>query len=79
MQEANLANPTLPPSAQLVGNAFVEQYYQVLHHSPELVYKFYQDSSALSRTDINGNMTTVKTMDVSVLGIYGYGPSSSSL
>ncbi|KAM5570930.1 nuclear transport factor 2 [Rosa sericea] len=63
MQEAKLANPTLPPSAQLVGNAFVEQYYQVLHHSPELVYKFYQDSSALSRTDINGNMTTVKTMD----------------
>ena len=65
MQETKLANPTLPPSAQLVGNAFVEQYYQVLHHSPELVYKFYQDSSALSRTDINGNMTTVKTMDVS--------------
>ncbi|KAK9926133.1 hypothetical protein M0R45_023379 [Rubus argutus] len=63
MQEAKLSNPTLPPSAQLVGNAFVEQYYQVLHHSPELVYKFYQDSSALSRTDINGNMTTVKTMD----------------
>ncbi|XP_050376906.1 nuclear transport factor 2 [Argentina anserina] len=63
MQETKLANPTLPPSAQLVANAFVEQYYQVLHHSPELVYKFYQDSSALSRTDTNGNMATVKTMD----------------
>ncbi|KAJ4707295.1 ras GTPase-activating protein-binding protein 2-like [Melia azedarach] len=52
-----------PPSAQVVGNAFVEQYYHILHNSPELVYRFYQDSSVLSRPDSNGVMTSVTTMD----------------
>ncbi|XP_042497721.1 nuclear transport factor 2-like isoform X2 [Macadamia integrifolia] len=51
-----------PPSAQVVGNAFVEQYYHILHQSPELVYRFYQDSSVLSRPDSNGKMTSVATM-----------------
>ncbi|XP_016477862.1 nuclear transport factor 2 [Nicotiana tabacum] len=51
-----------PPSAQVVGNAFVEQYYQIQHHSPELVYRFYQDSSVLSRPDSKGAMTSVTTM-----------------
>ncbi|KAK4409184.1 Nuclear transport factor 2 [Sesamum angolense] len=32
-----------PVSAQVVGNAFVQQYYHILHHSPGLVYRFYQD------------------------------------
>ncbi|XP_057952873.1 nuclear transport factor 2 [Malania oleifera] len=50
------------PSAQVVGNAFVEQYYHILHQSPGLVYRFYQDSSMLSRPDSNGVMTTVSTM-----------------
>ncbi|KAE9602222.1 putative hydrolase [Lupinus albus] len=59
MQEGS---PATTPSAQLVGNAFVEQYYQILHQSPNLVHKFYQDSSFLSRTDSNGVMTTVTTM-----------------
>ncbi|KAL9672333.1 hypothetical protein QQ045_028583 [Rhodiola kirilowii] len=49
-------------SAQVVGNAFVEQYYQVLHQSPAYVFKFYQDLSYLSRPDSKGNMTTVTTM-----------------
>uniref|UniRef100_A0A7N0UZK2 Uncharacterized protein n=1 Tax=Kalanchoe fedtschenkoi TaxID=63787 RepID=A0A7N0UZK2_KALFE len=49
-------------SAQVVGNAFVEQYYQVLHQSPAHVFKFYQDLSFLSRPDSKGNMTTVTTM-----------------
>ncbi|KAK4383566.1 Nuclear transport factor 2 [Sesamum angolense] len=55
---------TLPPapSAQVVGNAFVEQYYHILHHSPELVFRFYQDTSVLSRPDADGLMTTVTTM-----------------
>ncbi|XP_075480914.1 nuclear transport factor 2-like isoform X1 [Primulina tabacum] len=54
---------TLPaPSAQVVGNAFVEQYYHILHQSPELVHRFYNDSSVLSRPDPNGLMTTVTTM-----------------
>ncbi|KAK4843077.1 hypothetical protein QYF36_003786 [Acer negundo] len=50
------------PSAQVVGNAFVEQYYQILHQSPGLVHRFYQDSSLLSRPDSNGAMATVTTM-----------------
>ncbi|XP_038695064.1 nuclear transport factor 2-like [Tripterygium wilfordii] len=50
------------PTAQVVGNAFVEQYYHILHRSPELVYKFYQDSSVVSRPDPHGAMTSVTTM-----------------
>ncbi|KAL2321497.1 hypothetical protein Fmac_025876 [Flemingia macrophylla] len=53
--------PATTPSAQVVGNAFVEQYYHILHQSPNLVHRFYQDSSFLSRSDNNGVMTTVTT------------------
>ncbi|KAF2312868.1 hypothetical protein GH714_040924 [Hevea brasiliensis] len=59
MQETSSA---LAPSAEVVGNAFVEQYYHILHQSPGLVHKFYQDSSLLSRPDADGTMTTVTTM-----------------
>ncbi|XP_026377483.1 ras GTPase-activating protein-binding protein 2-like [Papaver somniferum] len=51
------------PSAQVVGNAFVEQYYHILHKSPELVFRFYQDASVLSRPGPNGVMSTVSTMN----------------
>lgn len=68
MQEAS---PASAPSAQLVGNAFVEQYYHILHESPQLVHRFYQDSSFLSRADVNGNMATVITMQVSILWYHG--------
>lgn len=64
MQEAS---PASAPSAQVVGNAFVEQYYHILHHSPELVHRFYRDSSSLSRPDVNGTMTTVTSMQASLL------------
>ncbi|KAK9064830.1 hypothetical protein SSX86_016212 [Deinandra increscens subsp. villosa] len=50
------------PSVQVVGNAFVEQYYHILHHSPDMVHKFYQDSSFISRPDEDGAMITVSTM-----------------
>ncbi|XP_022860085.1 ras GTPase-activating protein-binding protein 2-like isoform X2 [Olea europaea var. sylvestris] len=55
---------TMPsvPSAQVVGNAFVEQYYHILHHSPEMVHRFYLDTSALSRPESDGVLTTVTTM-----------------
>nr|DAD35057.1 TPA_asm: hypothetical protein HUJ06_005697 [Nelumbo nucifera] len=56
------ASPAHAPSAQVVGNAFVEQYYLILHHSPELVYRFYQDSSVFSRPEPNGTMSSVTTM-----------------
>ncbi|KAI4303758.1 hypothetical protein MLD38_039354 [Melastoma candidum] len=56
------ANPASIPSAEVVGNAFVEQYYHILHQSPGMVHRFYQDSSLLSRPDANGVMSTVTTM-----------------
>ncbi|KAI8528789.1 hypothetical protein RHMOL_Rhmol12G0174800 [Rhododendron molle] len=56
------AFPAALPGAQIVANAFVEQYYHILHQSPELVYKFYQDSSVLSRPNSNGVMTSVTAM-----------------
>ncbi|XP_039058094.1 nuclear transport factor 2-like isoform X3 [Hibiscus syriacus] len=61
MQEGSLADIHIP-SAQVVGNAFVEQYYHILHQSPDLVHRFYQDSSCLSRPDMYGNMTKVTTI-----------------
>ncbi|KAF9591561.1 hypothetical protein IFM89_004615 [Coptis chinensis] len=59
-----MATPTAAksPGASVVGNAFVEQYYHILHKSPELVYRFYQDSSMIARPDANGAMTSVTTM-----------------
>lgn len=65
MQEAS---PATAPSAQVVGNAFVEQYYHILHQSPDLVHRFYQDSSLLTRPDNNGVMKTVTTTKVSLPG-----------
>ncbi|KAJ9564474.1 hypothetical protein OSB04_000440 [Centaurea solstitialis] len=56
--------PSTTPSVQVVGNAFVEQYYHILHHSPNMVHKFYQDSSFISRPDEDGTMITVTTMKV---------------
>ncbi|MCL7032203.1 hypothetical protein MKW94_008344 [Papaver nudicaule] len=55
--------PIVVPSAQVVGNAFVEQYYHILHQSPELVFRFYQDLSVLSRPGPDGVMSTVSTME----------------
>ncbi|XP_020257573.1 ras GTPase-activating protein-binding protein 1-like isoform X2 [Asparagus officinalis] len=44
-----------------VANAFLEQYYGVLHGSPELFHQFYQDSSIVMRPDSNGVMRSVTT------------------
>ncbi|GJN37138.1 hypothetical protein PR202_gb26063 [Eleusine coracana subsp. coracana] len=53
-----------PPPAQVVGNAFVHQYYNILHQSPELVYRFYQDASRLGRPAKPGaDMDVVTTME----------------
>ena len=40
-----------PVTAQVVGNAFVSQYYHILHQSLELVHKFEEDNSM--------NLTTI--------------------
>ncbi|CAI0426548.1 unnamed protein product [Linum tenue] len=52
---------TIPP-ADVVGNAFVHQYYLILRQSPELVHRFYQDDSKLGRPEGNGIMSTTTTM-----------------
>lgn len=51
-----------PVSAQMVGNAFVQQYYHILHQSPELVFRFYQDISKLGRPEDDGTMSLTTTM-----------------
>ncbi|KAI9124852.1 hypothetical protein K1719_004179 [Acacia pycnantha] len=48
---------------QIVGNAFVEQYYSVLHQHPEMVFRFYQETSVLSRLEEDGTMSLVTTVD----------------
>ncbi|KAK8674365.1 hypothetical protein V6N13_112657 [Hibiscus sabdariffa] len=50
------------PTPDVVGNAFVHQYYLILHQSPELVYRFYHDSSKLGRPEENGIMSITTTM-----------------
>ncbi|CAA3011172.1 G3BP isoform X2 [Olea europaea subsp. europaea] len=66
---------TLEVSAQVVGNAFVQQYYHILHHSPELVHRFYQDISKLGRPEEDGSMgiaTTMQAINEKILSLnYG--------
>lgn len=54
------------PTAAHVGGAFVAQYYSILHSNPEVVYKFYQDISVISRPEPDGVMESVTTMKVSL-------------
>ncbi|KAL2344633.1 hypothetical protein Fmac_005918 [Flemingia macrophylla] len=49
------------PTPQMVGNAFVEQYYSILHQEPDQVHRFYHESSVLSRPEEDGSMTMVTT------------------
>lgn len=51
------------PTPQMVGNAFVEQYYSILHQQPHLVYRFYHETSVLSRPEEDGKMSLVTTID----------------
>ncbi|KAK8717873.1 hypothetical protein V6N13_045126 [Hibiscus sabdariffa] len=50
------------PAPDVVGNAFVHQYYLILHQSPELVHRFYHDTSKLGRPEENGIMSITTTM-----------------
>ncbi|KAI4339400.1 hypothetical protein MLD38_024349 [Melastoma candidum] len=45
-----------------VGNAFVDQYYNVLNQSPHMLHRFYTDISELSRPGLDGEMTSVTSM-----------------
>ncbi|MBA0553418.1 hypothetical protein Golob_012603, partial [Gossypium lobatum] len=63
------------PTADVVGNAFVHQYYLILHQSPALVHRFYHDNSKLGRPEENGGMsitTTMQAINEKILSL-GYG------
>ncbi|KAF3435942.1 hypothetical protein FNV43_RR23034 [Rhamnella rubrinervis] len=62
VQQTPAENLPPTPTADLVGNAFVHQYYLILHQSPELVHRFYQDTSKLGRPEENGVMSITSTM-----------------
>ncbi|KAL2336831.1 hypothetical protein Fmac_011277 [Flemingia macrophylla] len=69
------------PAADIVGNAFVDQYYHMLHESPELVHRFYQDASKLGRPEQNGIMgitTTMFDINKKILSL-GYGELSAEI
>ncbi|CAL9040450.1 unnamed protein product, partial [Musa banksii] len=61
------AQPSTPAEslyyAQRVGETFVNRYYHFLRNSPELVHRFYQESSRLGRADDHGNVTSITTID----------------
>ncbi|CAN0897952.1 Nuclear transport factor 2, partial [Linum grandiflorum] len=59
---AELVQQPVTPTADVVGNAFVHQYYHILRQSPELVHRFYQDNSKLGRPEGNGIMSITTTM-----------------
>ncbi|KAJ0740151.1 putative Ras GTPase-activating protein-binding protein [Helianthus annuus] len=63
MADSAAAASQAPVSAQVVGNAFVQQYYHVLHQSTGLVHRFYQDISKLGRPEEDGSMSMTTTMD----------------
>ncbi|KAK7339117.1 hypothetical protein VNO77_19762 [Canavalia gladiata] len=73
--------PPKTPAADIVGNAFVDQYYHMLHESPELVHRFYQDVSKLGRPEQNSIMgitTTMFDINEKILSL-GYGELSAEI
>ncbi|URD73359.1 Nuclear transport factor 2 (NTF2) domain [Musa troglodytarum] len=56
------ASPVSSLTPQVIGSAFVQQYYHILHRSPEMVHKFYQDSSIVNRPNSDGEMTSVMSV-----------------
>jgi hypothetical protein len=50
-----------------VGNVFVNQYYPILHQSPDLAHNFYKDASRVGRPSIDGaeEMVSVITIEAS--------------
>lgn len=59
-----MAAQQTPASASIVGNAFVNRYYNILHQSPHVLHRFYMDESRLSRAGAHPNATvdTAETM-----------------
>ncbi|KAK3163052.1 hypothetical protein QOZ80_1BG0096960 [Eleusine coracana subsp. coracana] len=57
---AQAGNHSISP--HVISGVFVQQYYHILHESPDQVHKFYQDASILGRQDTNGTMVSVTTL-----------------
>ncbi|XP_074272777.1 nuclear transport factor 2-like [Silene latifolia] len=57
-----MATGTLEVSVEAIGHAFVTQFYQILHTTPEHAYQFFKDSSTMSRPDPTGYLMTVTTI-----------------
>ncbi|GAB2220608.1 hypothetical protein Droror1_Dr00008269 [Drosera rotundifolia] len=49
--------------AELVANAFVEQFYKMLHEHPDVAFRFYHESSTMSRPGVIGTLTTVTGLE----------------
>lgn len=54
------------PDPKSVGNAFIKQYYSILHDSPQVAHRFYHDISELSRPGPDGQMISVTTSQVRI-------------
>uniref|UniRef100_A0A7N0TP72 Uncharacterized protein n=1 Tax=Kalanchoe fedtschenkoi TaxID=63787 RepID=A0A7N0TP72_KALFE len=65
MGAAALQEPAAVSSSyvEAVGNAFVLQYYHVLHQSPEIVHRFYQEDSKMGRPVQDGAMGMTTTIE----------------
>ncbi|XP_074272788.1 nuclear transport factor 2-like [Silene latifolia] len=57
-----MAIGTLELSVEVIGNAFVNQFYKIMHTKPQLAYQFFNDSSTMSRPGPTGDLMTVTTM-----------------
>lgn len=55
---APLADP------HIVGNAFVQKYYNHLYESPAQVHRFYLEDSVLGRPGSDGEMVSVSSLKV---------------
>lgn len=52
---------------QFVATKFVDQYYNILENSPEMMHKFYTEQSLVTRKGPNGEAISMKTVEVSFL------------
>uniref|UniRef100_A0ACD5WIK7 Uncharacterized protein n=1 Tax=Avena sativa TaxID=4498 RepID=A0ACD5WIK7_AVESA len=54
--------PATSLSPQVICSVFVEQYYHILHETPDQAHKFYQDKSRIARAGSDGLMEYVTTL-----------------
>lgn len=54
--------PAASLSPQVICSVFVEQYYHILHETPDQAHKFYQDASRIARAGADGVMEYVTTL-----------------